>query len=104
MVAEHGCSTAYSEDFPLNISRMALLQNKILRVIKKNLVKKCLEMLAEIAELKGDYVESYEQLGKSLKLGVHENSTVGAKIAELLRLNNSAPEDEQLDLKSTSTG
>ena len=78
---------------------MTLQQNKILRVIKKNLVKKCLEMLAEIAELKGDYVESYEQLGKSLKLGVHENSTVGAKIAELLRLNDSAPEDEQLSLK-----
>ena len=76
-----------------------LLLNKILRVIKKNLVKKCLEMLAEIAELKDDYMESYEQLGKSLKLGVHENSTVRTKVAELLKLSDSAPEDEQLDLK-----
>ena len=76
-----------------------LLQNKILRVIKKNLVKKCLEMLAEIAEKKDDYTESYEKFGKCLNSGNHEDSTIGAKIAELLRLNVSTSEDEQLSLK-----
>ena len=76
-----------------------LLQNKILRVIKKNLVKKCLEMLAESAELNDDYTESYEQFGKCLNSGNHEDSTVGAKIAEPLSLNASASEDEQLNLK-----
>ena len=69
-----------SEDLPLNVFRETLLQNKILRVIKKNLVTKYLEMLAEIAELKDAYRKFYEQLVKGMKVGIHENSVDGVRL------------------------
>jgi len=88
-----------SEDMPLNISRESLQQNKILKVIKKNIVKKCLDMFAEIQENAEDYKKFYEQFSKNLKLGIHEDSASRTKVAELLRFSTSRSGEDMVSFK-----
>jgi molecular chaperone HtpG len=77
-----------SDDMPLNISREMLQQNKIIRIINKNLTKKCLDLFAKIAEDKEKYKVFYDNFSKNIKLGIHEDANNRNKLSALLRFES----------------
>jgi len=115
-----------SDDLPLNVSRETLQQHKVLKVMGKKLVRKCLEMLRKLAQKavkdaeaadaddtegeddaaedkevdKADpYIEFWEQFGKNIKLGLVEDSSNRTKLSKLLRFKTSKSEGKWVSLE-----
>ena len=72
-----------SNDLPLNVSREMLQQNRVMGTIKKNLVKKCIDMFQNMEP--ETYDAFYDQFHQSIKLGVHEDDANRDKLVKLLR-------------------
>ena len=87
-------------DLPLNISRETIQnQNTIMDIVKKNIVKQCLEMFTILSTNPDDYKKFYKLFSKNLKLGFHEDPFSRKKIVELLRFHSNKSLDTMISLK-----
>jgi molecular chaperone HtpG len=75
-----------SDDLPLNVSRELLQDSSIVRGIRKQVIKKTLDLLEETArERAEDYLTFWKAFGSVFKAGVHFDVDQKDRIAPLLR-------------------
>merc|ERR1712029_1243312 len=77
-----------SDDLPLNVSRETLQQHKLLKVIKKKLVRKTLDMIKKIDEDK--YIDFWKEYSTNIKLGIIDDAANRTRLAKLLRFQSSS--------------
>lgn len=86
-----------SDDLPLNVSRETLQQHKLLKVIRKKLVRKALDMIKKISD--EDFEKFWAEYSTNLKLGVIEDTANRVRLAKLLRFRSSSlPQDKWASL------
>ncbi|KOC61608.1 Endoplasmin [Habropoda laboriosa] len=76
-----------SDDLPLNVSRENLQQHKLIKVIKKKLIRKVLDMIKKIP--KEDYEKFWKEYSTNIKLGVIEDAQNRARLSKLLLFQSS---------------
>jgi len=89
-----------SSDLPLNVSREILQEGRVVRIMRKRLVRKSLDMIKELAaqEDKSAYNDFFESFGRQLKVGVIEDEANRKTLAELLRFSTSQSGDTTASL------
>lgn len=90
-----------SDDLPLNVSRETLQQNKLLKVIKKKLVRKIIDMIKKLGEK--DFEDFQKEYSTNIKLGVIEDTSNRLRLAKLLRFVSSTSVVSEGDKKTTTS-
>ncbi|PRQ08727.1 molecular chaperone HtpG [Enhygromyxa salina] len=86
-----------SQDLPLNVSREMLQEHKSLAAIRRQLTRKTLKLLAELAEESADkYAKMWNEFGSVIKEGLHTDGGQRAELTELLRYRHVADTDDGL--------
>ncbi|KAJ3111697.1 hypothetical protein HDU96_005450 [Phlyctochytrium bullatum] len=86
-----------SDDFPLNVSRETLQKHALLKLIKKKLIAKSIEMISQLSNDAEQYKTFFTEYGLAVKLGVIEDTKNRKKLLKLVRFASSEQEFTSLD-------
>jgi molecular chaperone HtpG len=85
-----------SDDLPLNVSREILQDSAVVRTIRKQVIKKTLDRLEELAEKEpADYATFWKNFGVVLKEGLATEAEYRDRIAELVRFASTHGNDRE---------